>query len=78
MDTSPSERTGSSRITCWGTSFTTVRLAPARQRLAANESFEELLLLSKCDRLGRQPGVPASDLEEALEYLRELAETCGE
>ncbi len=52
--------------------------ARARQRLAANESFEELLLLSKCDRLGRQPGVPASELEEALEYLRELAETCGE
>jgi hypothetical protein len=52
--------------------------ARMRHRLAANESFEELLLLAKCDRAGRQKGVDAPELEEALEYLRELAKTCGE
>jgi hypothetical protein len=52
--------------------------ARVRQRLAANESFEELLLLTKCDREGRQSGVAAPELEEAIDYLRELAKTCGE
>jgi hypothetical protein len=52
--------------------------ARVRHRLATNESFEELLLLAKCDRAGREKGVEAPELEEALEYLRELAKTCGE
>lgn len=52
--------------------------ARTQRRLAENESFEELLLLGKCDRAGRQPGVPAPELEEALDYLRELADMCGE
>jgi len=50
----------------------------SRRRLEEAESYEELLLLAKCDRAGRQVGVPASDLEEALLYVRELAESCGE
>jgi hypothetical protein len=46
--------------------------ARARRRLEKSEHFEELLLLGKCDRAGRQPGVEAPELEEALNYLREL------
>lgn len=52
--------------------------ARARRRLAASEDFEELLLLARCDRAGRVAGVDAPDLDEALEYLRELSQTCGE
>ena len=48
----------------------------SRRRLEEAESFEELLLLAQCDRAGRQVGVPASDVEEALDYLRELDESC--
>jgi hypothetical protein len=51
--------------------------ARARRRLRASESYEELLLLARCDRDGRQPGVEAPELDEALDYLRELARTCG-
>ena len=50
----------------------------ARRRLEASEDFEELKTLARCDRNGRQRGVEAPDLVEALEYLRELARTCGE
>lgn len=49
----------------------------ARKRLAANESFDELLELSRCDQAGRVPGAPASELDEAIEYLRELSRTFG-
>jgi predicted HD phosphohydrolase len=49
----------------------------ARRRLAESESFEDLVLLARCDRQGRTAGVEAPDLEEALEYIRELARTCG-
>lgn len=52
--------------------------ARARRRLEENESFEELMLLSDCDRGGRQRGVETPELEEAIEHLRELARTCGE
>ena len=43
-----------------------------RKRLAAHESYEELVLLAECDRNGRQPGAAAPELEDALEFLREL------
>jgi predicted nucleotidyltransferase len=49
----------------------------ARRRLEASEDYEELKLLARCDRQGRQPGAQAPELEEAINYLRELAETCG-
>ena len=49
-----------------------------RRRLEASEDFEELKLLARCDRRGRQCGVETSELDEAIEYLRELAKTCGE
>lgn len=49
----------------------------ARRRLESNESFDELMTLARCDRDGRQAGVPASELDEALDYLREIATTYG-
>ena len=52
--------------------------ARARRRLEESEDYEELRLLARCDRNGRQPGVEVPDLSEALDYLRELAQTCGE
>jgi hypothetical protein len=48
----------------------------SRRRLEESESFDELVLLSQCDREGRQVGVPTSDVEDALTYVRELAESC--
>lgn len=49
----------------------------ARRRLQQSGDLEELQLLCRCDRDGRQAGVEASDLEEALSYLRELSRTFG-
>lgn len=51
--------------------------ARAHRRLRENESYDELLLLCKCDRGGRVPGVQTSELEEAIEYVRELGYTYG-
>mgnify|MGYP001035363666 CR=1 FL=1 len=45
-----------------------------RKRLEAEEDFETLMLLAQCDRAGREPGVEAPELDEALQYLRELAQ----
>lgn len=50
----------------------------ARRRLEANENFHELELLSKCDRGGRQKDVHVPELDEALEYLRQLEQEHGE
>lgn len=52
--------------------------ARARRRLAASEDFDELMLLAQCDRAGRVAGADAPELEEAIDYLRELSHTCGE
>jgi len=52
--------------------------ARSRRRLAESESFEELMLLAKCDHDGRQAGVAVADTDDALDYLRDLAESCGE
>jgi len=52
--------------------------ARSRRRLTASEDFDELELLVQCDHDGRATGVEVPDVEEALEYLRELARTCGE
>ncbi|MBX3436887.1 MAG: HD domain-containing protein [Planctomycetaceae bacterium] len=51
--------------------------ARARRRLAASESFEELLLLAECDRDGRIPGMVVADLDEALDDIREVSQLCG-
>jgi hypothetical protein len=52
--------------------------ARLRRRLHAAEDFDELLLLAQCDRGGRQVGMTVPDVQEALQFLRELAEMCGE
>lgn len=52
--------------------------ARSLKRLQASPDFEELLLLAKCDRQGRQIGVLVPDVDEALAYVMELAETCGD
>lgn len=51
--------------------------ARARWRLEASEDFEELTLLAECDEAGRKRGVPATSLQGAVAYLRELAAECG-
>lgn len=45
----------------------------ARRRLQQSEDYEELLLLAECDENGRVPGAQVPEVEEALDYLRELA-----
>jgi hypothetical protein len=50
----------------------------SRRRLEADESFEELMLLARCDLQGRAVGRPVADVPDALAYIRELAESCGE
>lgn len=52
--------------------------ARARHRLEADENYHDLLLLAQCDRRGRQRSVESSELDEAIEYLRDLARSCGE
>ncbi|REJ67081.1 MAG: HD domain-containing protein [Planctomycetota bacterium] len=52
--------------------------ARLRRRLEADENFDELMLLSECDREGRCQGVDVPEVEEALEYIRGLADEHGE
>ncbi len=47
------------------------------RRLKACESYGELVLLGECDRAGRQPGIEASDLDQAIAYLRDLSRMCN-
>ena len=49
--------------------------ARARKRLQQAESYDELLLLARCDRDGRQAGVATSELDEVLDYVRDLSLT---
>jgi hypothetical protein len=44
----------------------------SHRRLRASEHYEDLVLLEKCDRNGRVPGVEAPELDEALDYVRDL------
>jgi hypothetical protein len=52
--------------------------ARSRRRLEAGESFEELRMLAVCDDAGRQVGLAVPSLRETIDYLRQLAEECGE
>lgn len=52
--------------------------ARAKRRLQSSPDFEELELLSRFDVEGRQQGVEVPDVDEALDYIRDLAATCGE
>jgi hypothetical protein len=49
-----------------------------RRRLEAAEDFDELMLLAACDRQGRAVGRDVPDVPDALQYVRELADMCGE
>jgi hypothetical protein len=49
-----------------------------RRRLEAAEDFDELMLLAACDRQGRTVGREVPDVRDALQYVRDLAEMCGE
>ena len=51
--------------------------ARARRRLRQSESFDELILLGECDREGRIPGAQVPDLDEALDYVRDLTKLYG-
>ncbi|MCB9941926.1 MAG: HD domain-containing protein [Planctomycetaceae bacterium] len=51
--------------------------ARAKRRLQQSENYDELLLLSRCDRGGRLAGIEASELDEALDYLRSLGTAFG-
>lgn len=47
--------------------------ARARRRLEESDDFEELRLLSECDRGGRVCGAQVADLDDALDYCRDLS-----
>jgi hypothetical protein len=51
--------------------------ARARRRLQESEHFDDLVLLGRCDRAGRVSGIEAPELDEALDYLRELGDMFG-
>ncbi|MFI4874368.1 MAG: HD domain-containing protein [Blastopirellula sp. JB062] len=52
--------------------------ARAKRRLRQSEDYEDLLLLGKCDEGARQIGVQVADVREAIDYLRELSQECGD
>ena len=45
----------------------------ARARLQQSEHYDDLMLLAELDRRGRVRGAAVCELEEALDFLRELA-----
>jgi predicted HD phosphohydrolase len=49
----------------------------ANRRLRESEHYDDLVLLGRCDRAGRKPGVEAPELDEALDYIRDLDATFG-
>lgn len=49
----------------------------ARRRLETSPDYDLLLLLAKCDRLGRRPNAPVPDLDDVLDYLRDLEREYG-
>jgi hypothetical protein len=46
----------------------------ARRRLHNADSYDELILLAKCDTHGRVPGAVVPELDEALNHVRSLAD----
>jgi hypothetical protein len=52
--------------------------ARTRRRLEAHENFDDLMLLADCDRRGRTVGRQTPDIQDALRYVRELSEDCGD
>jgi predicted nucleotidyltransferase len=51
--------------------------ARKRKRLQENESFDDLVLLGKCDREGRKQGIETTELEDALDYIRTIGSRFG-
>jgi hypothetical protein len=51
--------------------------ARLRRELEASPDFEDLMLLEECDVAGREPGAAVGTVDEALDYLRELARENG-
>lgn len=45
----------------------------AKLRLQESEDFEDLVLLGELDRAGRKPGVWVCSLDQAIDFIRELA-----
>jgi predicted HD phosphohydrolase len=50
----------------------------SRRRIEASENFDELMLLAQCDRDGRVRCIETPDVDEALEYLRDLDRMCAD
>lgn len=48
----------------------------ARKRLSQGDDYDELKLLAQCDRQGRVRGAKVPELDEALDYVRALAQMC--
>ena len=48
------------------------------RRLRAAESYDELMLLAECDLRGRRRDVEVPELEDALDYIRELSDMCDD
>ncbi|MEO1525468.1 MAG: HD domain-containing protein [Planctomycetota bacterium] len=51
--------------------------ARRRRRLAEHPWFDDLVVLSECDRNGRVPGAEVDEPEEALDYIEELEHLFG-
>ncbi len=51
--------------------------ARSERRLREHPDFEELELLSRCDKAGRQRGAQVPEVEEALDYIRDLTRMYG-
>lgn len=49
-----------------------------RKRLESNPDFEDLLILHECDVGGRVPGARVGTVDEALEFVRDLAQQNAE
>jgi len=51
--------------------------ARAKRRLQESPDYDDLITLARCDRAGRQRGAQAPELDEALDYIRDLSQTYG-
>lgn len=49
----------------------------AHRRLKESPDYEELIVLEDCDHNGRQPGAIVGELDDALDYIRDLARQYG-
>ncbi len=52
--------------------------ARARRRLESSEFYDDLVLLARSDRAGRDPRVEVTELDDALHYLEAVSRACDE